>query len=103
MIFKHGEGDKIVHYEKLGSCRHCGECCALSCPQFKWEVLRNIRRGEAIKSGVDNGAIRSACLCFNDKEYTEGGCTPEVRANYPSSPFSTLPGCGFHWVIVEES
>jgi hypothetical protein len=103
MIFKHGEGDKVVTYKKMGECRHCGECCSLACPQFTWEVLRNIRRGEIIEAGIDQGTIRSRCNVFDKTTHIEGGCTPEVRANFPSSPFSTLPSCGFYWVVVEES
>jgi hypothetical protein len=93
VIFEHGEGDKVVKYERMGECRHCGNCCRV-CDEFYLTALRDIKKGETILPGKD---MRSLCAIYLT-EQTEKGCTPTSRHGYPFSPFSTLEGCGFYWL-----
>ena len=87
-------------YERKGSCRNCGACCSLHCPRLIWVVLRDIKQGETVQTGTDNGALRSSCGIFAANTL-ESGCNEDVRRDYPYNPYSTLPGCGFYWVEVQ--
>jgi hypothetical protein len=100
MIFKHGEDGKIVYYERKGECRHCGSCCNLQCEAFEWVVLRDIKQGEKLETGVDKGMVRSRCNVYMSRENI--GCSIEAREGYPTSPFGMVKNCGFYWIKVGE-
>ena len=100
MIFKHGEDGKIVYYERKGECRHCGGCCNIHCPHFHWEVMRDIKAGEEIETGVDKGMVRSRCDVYMSRE--NKGCHVENREIHPSSSFPSRDFCGFYWIKIGE-
>ena len=75
--------------KRIGSCIHCGNCCA-GCELLVWKAVRDIKNGETITGGVD---FVSTCKGYGtSKEYKEQGC-----ATFPPQPQSVPFGCGYRW------
>ena len=86
-------------FERHGECRRCGGCCDSNCQYIIWTAMRDIKAGERIRFGTDQGAMFSTCTLFYSTEVGRG-CTKDVRDGFPFSPFSTPNGCGFSWTAV---
>jgi len=104
VIWKDPQTGKV--WKRIGKCNHCGGCCTVFCPFFRWIALKDIKAGTVLsfKDLGDNKVMKSYCTIFDtDKEVKLQcvQCRPDIRKNYPSNPLITPPLCGFKWVDEE--
>jgi len=90
----------LTSYKRVGRCNRCGACCRIDCPHFYWEALKDIKRGETFKSGLQEGFIKANCEVFHSS-LVLSYCNPNVRLGFPFEPSQVSNLCGFKFVKVK--